>query len=346
MNHRSSFPHLLFLGIVVHLTVACSLLPPAELIFTLDGIPISTGDVVDFGAIDQDAPTSRTVDIEVGSFGARETWEITIETTDLDIENIMPFFADGGGSASNNEGGWFVISAGADALHSNSAKSGTVTVTSASGTEQISFEVTASVTGTQGQVIVSLDGSVVLDNFVFVSAATSQPVGSVAGYGTNGAVIVVANGSYAFWGYDDLDVSGGLTAGDAGAYQLIDVDGHGSFAAAVVTVVDEPITVVNAGTLPDGALVCAWLIPGSSLSGYLSLDVQALVSGVLTPTVGGDVVPGSYDLYCYVDADNGLNLGTYPPQWDADNGEMALLTEDVVATDGTTLDGNDFVAIP
>lgn len=103
--------------------------------------------------------------------------------------------------------------------------------------------------------------------------------------------------------------------------------------------VAEAVTASVANAPEGSTLVCVWCLPDGGLGSWQGLSAGAFASGASATTINTTLIPGRYDLYCYVDLDGSTNLA-YPTGTWRDAGEPELLIPGVVITGaGTTVTG-------
>ena len=261
----------------------------------------------------------------------------------------------------------------------NGVKTGALVITDA-GVELLRASLTATVAKTTGYVRAALAGDVaaqpkVARVYAFQStdsrlrvAGVSGPVGgSTAGsvllasydysssvWGIPGNTVAVPNGDYYIQCFTDVDGNEYLGTGEPATFRQVVVDGNTEIAVdgADRSAAAEPSFAITApGSLPDGTVIVRFLALGTYEPAdpqcYVGLYIGTLSAGTLTPFLVGAVPAGAYDLYVHLDADNGVNLGAYPPNWDIDTGDYVRRAANVTVTSApVSLNGASIAAVP
>lgn len=184
-----------------------------------------------------------------------------------------------------------------------------------------------------------------LNTYQYPTAFISESLGGNTTY--------ISDGDYYSLFYIDADESGMLNTGETGVFKPVTVAGDLLIeitADELSAAVTESFSMINGGSLPDGALVIRFVVPNGgkpdSERDQVTYSIAGLSSGSLTPSVDGPIIPGTYGIFAYIDEEPGYDLSGGTTDWDLDIGEYYLeLGEVVIDGSGVVLDGSQFVQL-
>jgi len=315
-----------------------------------------------------------------------DSWNGALTSTEADLFGLDEIYF-GGYEHMGTESGTYTIQLNPyDTPTANGTKTATLAFTDNSGGHLAQYSVTANLDVPEGRLMVAIDESIVPDGESFtywlyrqsdsfpIAGVFNQFVGqapsnSLTESGLTAYVLpelslvypffsqlgaaALPSGTYSLQAQFDQDVDNTLSVGERGYFQTVVIDGDTRIdltdGAKFVAAFDETINVADTTGLPDGILYCVYLVPGGQISdqsivGWKSLVVasEAVSQGIWSP-----MVPGTYDLYCFLDVDAGANPVVWPIIWDNDPGELeAYYTNVVVSGSGIDISASALTPIP